>query len=315
MARLPALPAAAIAALLLFAFALPAQAQREYRIVERADIPGNDIPSNGQPFTKVCANDGGYKGKYGYDAYKLACDDTQGCVAAVANAVSDGCAYLKSKGSRDVVKADPKFVVVTSAEKPAKISYSQNGGFCNANGADLFPDELFYCAGNHVKCVDSKCASDFPTAAAPAAPAAPTGPRDFRVVSGHEIPGNDIPSNGQPFTKVCIPTEGYKGKYGYNAYMVHCDETPGCMAAVAPMKPDGCAYLKSKGTRDVIKPDNKWVIMTAAEKPPKMNFSPLGGYCGPSDLWAAEIWVCGGNKNPCVNNKCESGYPSGRKMI
>ncbi|GBF92942.1 hypothetical protein Rsub_05778 [Raphidocelis subcapitata] len=297
MARLPA---AAVAALLLCAFALPVQAQREYRIVERADIPGNDIPSNGQPFTKVCIGDSGYKGKHGYDAFKLACDDTKGCVAAVATNENDGCAFLKSKGTRDVVMADPTFAVVTSAEKPPKISYSQLGGLCNADGPQL-PTELFNCAGNRVKCVDNKCTAD-------------TGPREYRVVSGYEIPGNDIPSYGQPFTKICIGDEGYKGKYGNDALMMRCDEAPGCVAAVAPATPDGCAYLKSKGTRDAAKADPKWVVITAAEKPAKINIANLGAFCGPNDPWAAEIWVCGGNKNPCVSNKCVSGYP-GRKLI
>jgi hypothetical protein len=96
--------------------------------------------------------------------------------------------------------------------------------------------------------------------------------------------------------------------------MLRCDETPGCVAVVAPTPPDGCGYLKTKGTRDAAKADKGFTVVTAAVKPPKINFSALGGFCS-GDAWADEVFLCGGNHNPCVNNKCESGYPSGRKLL
>jgi hypothetical protein len=61
------------------------------------------------------------------------------------------------------------------------------------------------------------------------------------------------------------------------------------VAAVAPVASDGCAYLKAKGTRDVIKPDPKWVVMTSQEKPSSgcAKFAANGEQCT-TDPWAAQ---------------------------
>jgi hypothetical protein len=104
-----------------------------------------------------------------------------------------------------------------------------------------------------------------------------------------DIPGNDIPSNGKSFTQVCIPTGStYKGKTGFGAWQAYCDDTPGCEAAVAPVEPNGCAYLKAKGTRDVVKADPKWAVVTSKEKPSSCaKFVANGEQCT-SDPWAAQ---------------------------
>jgi hypothetical protein len=59
------------------------------------------------------------------------------------------------------------------------------------------------------------------------------------------------------------------------------------VAAVAPVEPSDCAYLKAKGTRDVVKPDPKWVVMTTQEKPSSgcAKFAANGEQCT-SDPWA-----------------------------
>jgi hypothetical protein len=127
-----------------------------------------------------------------------------------------------------------------------------------------------------------------------------------------DIPGNDIPSpDGKaPYTKVCTPAGGYKGKMGYDAFKQYCEDIPKCVAAVAPSAPDGCAYLKTKGARAVTKADPKWVVVTSAEKPQRpCAFSQLGGPCT-TDPWVELPVCCGGNKNPCVNGVCVSGFPS-----
>lgn len=110
----------------------------------------------------------------------------------------------------------------------------------------------------------------------------------------HDIPGNDIPSGGQPYTKVCVPAGGYKGKYGYDAFKLLCDENPKCVAFTAPARPDGCAYLKSKGRRDVIKANKDFVAVTSAEPPQKAcKFAALGESCS-SDPWADQpVCECG----------------------
>jgi hypothetical protein len=120
-------------------------------------------------------------------------------------------------------------------------------------------------------------------------------PRPRPPPLSHDIPGYDIPSpDGKPFTKVCIPPGGnYKGKTGgFDAWKQICDDTPGCVAAVAPTAPDGCVYLKTKGTRDVFKADPKWVALTSQEKPSSCaKFANLGEGCT-TDIWA-DAQTCG----------------------
>jgi hypothetical protein len=141
-------------------------------------------------------------------------------------------------------------------------------------------------------------------------------PRSFPPLHrSYDLPGNDIRSaDGKTaFTKFCVPTSGgYKGKYGWDAYKLACDDTPGCVAAVAPKTPDGCAYLKTKGTRDAMKADGNWVVVTSQEKPAKAcTFSPIGWPCT-TDVWADQPVCCGGNHVKCTNGKCESTFPSAR---
>jgi hypothetical protein len=40
----------------------------------------------------------------------------------------------------------------------------------------------------------------------------------------------------------------------------------------------------------------------------------LGGKCNTNDEWVSQPICCGGNKNPCKDGVCVSGYPSGRRM-
>ncbi|KAI8465379.1 MAG: hypothetical protein J3K34DRAFT_525434 [Monoraphidium minutum] len=201
-------PLIATAALVAGAGAAATLARAAAGLVVQYDIPGNDLAGKGgSKYTKVCVPpSGGYKGKSGFDAYKLYCDDTPGCVAAVAPRAPDGCAYLKSKGDRGAMKADPKWVVVTSAEKPQKAcTFSNLGGPCTT---DPWVDQPICCGGNKNPCMNGVCVSGYPSGR----------PRTYRFVNGHDIPGNDIASNGEPFTKVCVPTSGgYKGKYSFPA--------------------------------------------------------------------------------------------------
>lgn len=127
-----------------------------------------------------------------------------------------------------------------------------------------------------------------------------------------DIAGNDIPSGGQAFTKVCAPANGYKGKIGYDALGLYCDENPKCVAVAVVTAEPGCGYLKTKGTRDVIKPSEKFSVLTSQEPQQKAcKFSAFGEACT-TDPWVDQPLCCGGNHSKCVNGKCESTFPSGR---
>ena len=74
--------------------------------------------------------------QYGTDAYKYSCDMTPGCVAFTVSNVGapDGCAYLKTKGTRGVIKANPNFTTFTSQEKPQQpCTFSPQGGQCTTD--------------------------------------------------------------------------------------------------------------------------------------------------------------------------------------
>jgi uncharacterized membrane protein YgcG len=116
-----------------------------------------------------------------------------------------------------------------------------------------------------VGALPTPCRAFLPSPAVPQLPPTSTAPARSTAPSAcsFDIPGNDIPSNGRSYTQVCIPDRSdYKGKLGFDAWKAYCDDTPGCVAAVAPVSPNGCAYLKAKGTRDVVRPDPNWVVMT-----------------------------------------------------
>lgn len=295
-----------ILALALLAACLgAANAGREYRYVEGFDIPGNDIPSSdGKAFTKACVPSGGYKGKFGFDAFKALCDENPKCVAFTTPKTPDGCAYLKAAGKRGVIKAKDGWVVQTTQEKPNQAckSFSPNGGYCTS---DPWSDPPVCCGGNRVKCNNNVCGNTLASK-----------PREYRYVGKHDIPGNDIPSSDgkQPFTKVCVPSAGYKGKSGFEAFQMMCDENPKCVAFTAPMAPDGCAYLKAAGKRGVIKPKDGWVALTTQEPPNQQckSFSPNGEYCT-TDPWTDPPICCGGNHVVCRDNKCLNTLP-GRRL-
>lgn len=279
----------------------------EYRIVVDHDIVGNDMPDLAKklPYTKVCVPAGGYKGKIGWDAFELICDETPKCAAFVTPSAPDGCAYLKLKGTRDVIKPDAKWVTVTSQEKPAaQCTFSPIGGPCTT---DVWSESPVCCGGNHNKCVNGKCATTFPSPGT----TPPNSPRAYRVVPGHHIVGNDISSaDGKaPYTKFCGT---YKGKMGNDGFKALCDDTPKCVAAVS--ESNGCAYLKTKGSRDVIKPDAKFTVLTSQEKPQKAcTFSPNGGPCS-TDVWVDQPICCGGNHVKCNKGVCSNTLP-GRRMF
>lgn len=150
---------------------------------------------------------------------------------------------------------------------------------------------------------------------APSAPAPATKIPAYRVVSGYDIPGKDIPSGGQPFTRICAPASGgYRGKYGSDAYALMCADTKGCVAAVTERASSGCAYMKTSGAQADLKPAADWVSITSqlpAAKP--CVYANIGEKCT-TDPFVDQPICCGGNKNPCVNGVCQSGYPpSGRR--
>jgi hypothetical protein len=131
----------------------------------------------------------------------------------------------------------------------------------------------------------------------------------------HDIPGNDIRSvdGKSAFTKFCTPTDGYKGKSGYSAFELACDEVTGCAAVTFSTDEPGCAYLKSKGTKDFIKPDGKWAVLTWQEKPRKDCIFDPNNKCT-TDAWVDQPICCGGNHVKCVNGQCQNTMP-GRKMF
>ena len=137
--------------------------ERTYAVVTGYDIPGHDLPSGGQPFTKRCLGadtNYQYEGKSGFAAWQAMCDDTPGCVAATAATSPDGCTYLKSAGGRDVMQPNPDFAVSTSALPPQKPCIFVNlGAACTT---DQFVDQPICCGGNHVKCDNGICASTLP---------------------------------------------------------------------------------------------------------------------------------------------------------
>jgi len=125
-------------------------------------------------------------------------------------------------------------------------------------------------------------------------------------LSSYDIPGNDIPApDGKtPYTKWCSPkTGGYKGKYGWAAAQLVCDDTPGCLAIVWSMGED-CGYLKAKGTRDVVKPNDGFFVMTSQERVQKpCSFFDSGGPCT-TDPWVEQPLCCNGVAGRCVNGRC-----------
>jgi hypothetical protein len=136
----------------------------------------------------------------------------------------------------------------------------------------------------------------------------------YRVVSGYDIPGKDLPSpdGKQPFTRKCVPTSGgYQGKYGYDAYALMCRDTKGCVAAVTERSSSGCAYMKAAGDKSDMTPAADWVVMTSrlpAAKP-CTKYLNLGEKCT-SDPFADTGECCAGNKVSCSNGVCTSSYPS-----
>lgn len=159
-----------------------------------------------------------------------------------------------------------------------------------------------------------RCNSPLPSSKPTAKPApAPAQPPSFRVVTGYDIPGKDILSaDGQPFTRICTPSSGgYQGKYGYDAYVLMCRDTKGCVAAVTERSSSGCAYMKSAGNQSDMKPAADWVVMSTtlpAAKP--CVYANLGEKCTTSDPFTEQPICCGGNKNSCTNGVCTSSYPS-----
>ena len=131
--------------------------------------------------------------------------------------------------------------------------------------------------------------------------------RTYARILGHDIPGADLPSGGQPYTKRCLGADTgyqYEGKTGFDAWEAMCDDTPGCVAATAPTTPDNCAYLKAAGGKDVIKENPAFVVMTTAVPPQKpCIFANVGQACT-TDPYIEQPICCGGNKVPCVNGIC-----------
>jgi hypothetical protein len=143
-----------------------------------------------------------------------------------------------------------------------------------------------------------------------AAPLANKPVPSYRAVSGYDIPGKDIPSGGKPFTRICTPDGGYRGKYGFDAYALMCADTKGCVAAVTEKSSSGCAYMKASGRKEDMKPATDWVSLTSQLPPQKpCTYANIGERCT-TDPFVDQPICCGGNKNPCVNGVCQSGYPS-----
>lgn len=141
-------------------------------------------------------------------------------------------------------------------------------------------------------------------------PTAPASLSSYRILQGYDIVGKDIPSNGQPYTRICTGSSGYKGKFGSDAYELMCADTKGCVAATTERSSSGCAYLKSAGKRGDITQNSGWVVLTAAEgPPPACRYANQGEKCT-TDVWASECIRCGGNKTYCDNGVCKSSYPS-----
>jgi len=164
-----------------------------------------------------------------------------------------------------------------------------------------------------------RCSTAIPPPAGPTTkPSGPVAPQpvgavpSYRVVPGYDIPGRDIPSaDGKtPYTRICTPSGGYKGKYGNDAYALMCKDTKGCVAAVTERSSSGCAYMKAAGEKGDMQPSAEWVVMTSKLPPAQpCKYANLGESCT-SDPFADQPICCGGNKNPCVNGVCQSGYPS-----
>lgn len=168
-------------------------------------------------------------------------------------------------------------------------------------------------AGDPCRCNDPLPATTKPTTKP--APLPPSSqPPSYRVVTGYDIPGKDIPSSsgdGKPFTRICAPTSGgYKGKYGYDAYMLMCRDTKGCVAAVTEKSSSGCAYMKTAGSQSDMKQASDWVVISSALPAAKpCVYANLGEKCT-SDPFTETPICCGGNKNSCTNGVCVSSYPS-----
>jgi hypothetical protein len=155
-----------------------------------------------------------------------------------------------------------------------------------------------------------RCNSPLP-ATKPVAPTQPAQPPSFRIVTGYDIPGKDIPSSdGKPFTRICTPTSGgYKGKYGYDAYMLMCRDTKGCVAAVTERSSSGCAYMKTAGGQSDMVASASWVVMSSALPAAKPCVYANHGEKCTSDPFTETPICCGGNKVSCTNGVCVSSYP------
>jgi len=140
----------------------PMPVARPPAIVAGADIKGFDIPSGGLPYTRKCVPDGGYRGKYGYDAYALLCRDTPGCAAATTERSSSGCAYLKKAGGKAQLVPSKDWVVVTSQLPPAPpCKYANLGEACTTQPYP-FVAQPICCGGNKNPCVNGICQSGYP---------------------------------------------------------------------------------------------------------------------------------------------------------
>jgi len=129
--------------------------------------------------------------------------------------------------------------------------------------------------------------------------------------SSHDIPGYDIPApDGKtPYTKWCgsLRVDQKMGWLHYDECQLTCDKTPGCVAFVYALD-ERCCYMKTRGTRDVVKPDDNFQVLTSQEKPQKpCSFVPTGSPCI-TDPWVEQPVCC--SQGTCANGKCQSGFTS-----